>query len=88
MHNNVIWGLHVYVWDYFFRSFLYVHYFTKIQTVALFCFLFFPQNHEKNDCPDYPVPCLQKCSQIILKKEVLLFFSYTVIQQVTDVCEN
>ncbi|XP_050565561.1 TNF receptor-associated factor 5 isoform X2 [Cygnus atratus] len=28
------------------------------------------QNHEKDDCPDYPVPCLQNCSQIILKKEI------------------
>ncbi|NWI02711.1 TRAF5 factor, partial [Tichodroma muraria] len=28
------------------------------------------KNHEKNDCPDYPVPCLQNCSQIILKKEI------------------
>ncbi|XP_019371961.1 PREDICTED: TNF receptor-associated factor 5 isoform X1 [Gavialis gangeticus] len=28
------------------------------------------KNHENNDCPDYPVPCLQNCSQIILKKEI------------------
>ncbi|XP_068024856.1 TNF receptor-associated factor 5 isoform X4 [Melanerpes formicivorus] len=28
------------------------------------------KNHEENDCPEYPVPCLQNCSQIILKKEI------------------
>lgn len=28
------------------------------------------KNHEENDCPDYPMPCLQNCSQIILKKEI------------------
>ncbi|OXB58741.1 hypothetical protein ASZ78_000082, partial [Callipepla squamata] len=28
------------------------------------------KDHEENDCPDYPVPCLQNCSQIILKKEI------------------
>ncbi|XP_050807833.1 TNF receptor-associated factor 5 isoform X1 [Gopherus flavomarginatus] len=33
------------------------------------------QNHEKNECPDFPVPCLHKCSQIILKKEMDKHFS-------------
>ncbi|CAM4538769.1 TNF receptor-associated factor 5 isoform X1 [Caretta caretta] len=28
------------------------------------------KNHEKNECPDFPVPCLHNCSQIILKKEM------------------
>lgn len=46
----------------------------KNESLAFFCFVLL-QNHEKNDCPDYPVPCLQNCSQIILKKEVLFFFS-------------
>lgn len=67
-------GLHLYVWDYFLHSFLCIYCFIKMKAVALFWFFFFLQNHETNDCPDYPVPCLQNCSQIILKKEVLLFF--------------
>lgn len=82
MNNKVICDLHLYVWDYFLHSFLCIYYFTKLKAIALFCFLLL-QNHEKNDCPDYPVPCLQNCSQIILKKEVLLFFSDTAIQHIT-----
>uniref|UniRef100_A0A8D0HEU7 TNF receptor-associated factor n=1 Tax=Sphenodon punctatus TaxID=8508 RepID=A0A8D0HEU7_SPHPU len=33
------------------------------------------KNHEKNDCPDYPVHCPHDCSQMILKKEIEKHFS-------------
>lgn len=38
MNNEVICGLHLYVWNNFLHSFLCIYCFTKMKAIALFCF--------------------------------------------------